>query len=272
MFKKPKIVGILNITSDSFSDGGLFLVSEKAVQKGLELSVQGADFIDLGAESSNPDGQKISPQEEINRLVPVIRSLKTNGIKISIDTYKPTVMEAVLKEGVDLINDITALKDLQAISLLKANTVPVVIMHARNSNPRAEKKERDDQNIINEVFVFFQERIKTLEENGIGKERIIIDPGMGFFLGGNPEPSLKVLKEFQHLKSLGVKSYISTSRKSFIGSVLNKDITHRGAGTLATEIWAALQGVDFIRTHDVSSLHDALSMIQAIQNTKPTHL
>ncbi|HEX9758266.1 MAG TPA: dihydropteroate synthase [Nitrospiria bacterium] len=267
MFNKPKIIGILNITSDSFSDGGFFLDSEKAIQKGQALSAQGADFIELGGESSNPDGQKISPQEEINRLVPVIRSLKTKGIKISVDTYKPGVIEAVLKEGVDLINDITALKDPKGISLLRPSTVPVILMHARNSSPRAEKKERDYQNIINEIFVFFQERIKTLEENGIEKKRLIIDPGMGFFLGGNPEPSLKVLKEFKPLKSLGVKTFISTSRKSFIGTVLNKDINHRGAGTLATEIWAALQGVDFIRTHDVSALHDALRMIQAIQNS-----
>ncbi len=118
---------------------------------------------------------------------------------------------------------------------------------------------------MDEILTFFQERIKTLGDEGIEKERIIVDPGMGFFLGGNPEPSLKVLHALKRLKTLGAKTFISTSRKSFIGTTLKRDIPQRGAGTLATEIWAALQDVDFIRTHDVSSLNDGLKIIQAIK-------
>ena len=267
MKKRPTIIGILNVTSDSFSDPGLYLNPSQAIQKGNALSSQGADLIDIGAESSNPDGQKVSSQEEIDRLLPVIKELKGKNIKISIDTYKPEVMEAVLKEGVDMINDITALRNPESVSLLKRHKVPVVIMHAKNRDPRAKKQPQDATQIMNEILKFFHERLESLEKNGISKDRLIIDPGMGFFLGANPEPSLKVLHDFQKLKTLGLRTYLSTSLKSFIGSVLKKDVSKRAAGTLTTEIWGALQGVDYIRTHDVQALHDAIMMLQSIQNS-----
>ncbi|NQT74251.1 MAG: dihydropteroate synthase [Chloroflexi bacterium] len=259
------IIGILNITSDSFSDGNKYLDIRKAIEKGIDLVEQGADMVDIGAESSNPDGQKISSQEEIERLTPVIEVLKKEGIMVSVDTYKPDVMERALSLGVDMINDITGLKDPAAIEVVRKVDVPVVIMFARNEGPHAERTVRDYKNVMNEVEEFFTERLKTLREAGVSDDRIVIDPGMGLFLGGTPEPSLMVLRHIEKLRKFGRELYISASRKSFIGAVLNRGIKERGIGTLAVEIWAWQHGVSYIRTHEPGLLKDATRMIQAIE-------
>lgn len=262
----PKIVGILNITQDSFSDGGLYLKPPAALERARTLVAQGADLIDIGAESSRPEAQKVTAQEEIDRLTPIIKSLKQEKIALSVDTYKPEVMREVLEMGVDMINDITALKDPASVEIASQYHVPVVIMYNRASGPHADRSPRDHRGLIGEITRFLEERIKTLTRSGLRLENIIIDPGMGFFLGGNPEPSLTVLKHLKELKSLGARVYLSTSRKSFIGTVLNRKTSKRAAGTLATELWAYLQGVDFIRTHEVEPLRDAITMLQAIQD------
>ena len=261
----PKIVGILNVTADSFSDGGLYLEPSAALEKARALIAQGADIIDIGAESSRPEAQKVSAQEEIDRLIPVIKSLKQEKITLSVDTYKPEVMRQVLEMGVDMINDITALKDPASVEIVKQYTVPVVILYSRGQGPQADRTVREHRYLMNEIIRFFADRIDTLTGSGIKLENIIIDPGMGFFLGGNPEPSLMVLKHLKELKRLGVQLYLSTSRKSFIGTILHREVSKRSAGTLATEIWASLQGVDYLRTHEVEPLRDALRMLQAIQ-------
>jgi dihydropteroate synthase len=195
----------------------------------------------------------------------VIQALKQEKIALSVDTYKPEVMRQALKMGVDMINDITALKDPASIEILKQYHVPVVIMYNRGPGPHADRNPRGHSGLMDEILKFFEERIKTLTGAGIRLENIIIDPGMGFFLSAIPEASLAVLKHLRELKSLGARLYLSTSRKSFIGTVLNREITKRAAGTLATELWAYLQGVDFIRTHEVAPLRDALRMLKAIQ-------
>ncbi len=259
------IVGILNITPDSFSDGNRYLDTQTAIEKGLSLMAQGANMVDIGAESSNPDGQKISAQEEIERLIPVIEALQKEGIRISIDTYKPEVMEQVISLGVDMINDITGLRDPAAIKVIRKTEVPVVIMFARNKGPHADRTMRDHTTVMAELDGFFTERLKILAENGIAKERIIIDPGMGLFLGGGPEPSLMVLRHFEELQKFGQAIYLSSSRKSFIGAVLGRPIKQRGIGTLATEIWAWLHGASYIRTHEPEPLRDAVRMIEAIE-------
>ncbi len=263
--KSLKIVGILNVTPDSFSDGNKYLNTQTAIKKGLSLVAQGADMIDIGAESSNPDGQKISAQEEIERLTPVIESLKQEGIKISIDTYKPEVMEHVISLDADMINDVTGLRDPAAIEVVRKADIPVVIMFARNEGPHADRTMRDHTTVMTELDEFFTERLKTLQEAGIADERIILDPGMGLFLGGTPEPSLMVLHHFEELGKFGCELYLSASRKSFIGAVLDRSIKQRGIGTLATEIWAWLHGASYIRTHEPEPLRDAVRMMQAIE-------
>lgn len=263
--RKLKIAGILNVTTDSFSDGNDFLDTEAAIARGKSLIVEGADIVDVGAESSNPDGEKITASEEIGRLTPVIRALKDEGIKVSVDTYKPEVMEHVLRLGVDMINDITALRQEGTIDVISRADVPIVIMFARNQGPHAERTVRDHTTVMDEVNAFFAERLGVAHDAGIDDDRIIIDPGMGLFLGGTPEPSLVVLRRIGELKKFGREIYLSTSRKSFIGRVLDRGIGERMMGTLATEVWAYLHGVSWVRTHEPGPLREAIRMIQAIE-------
>ncbi|MDH4128788.1 MAG: dihydropteroate synthase [Spirochaetota bacterium] len=262
----PCIIGILNITKDSFSDGGLYLDHNEAIRKGLELVNDGASIIDVGAESSHPDSKVITPQLEIERLSKVIKSLKKEKITISVDTYKPEVMKHTLGLGANMINDITAMSNLDSINIIKEFDVPVVIMYSKNLTTHSEKAIWKSKDPMKEIINFFEIRINKLVDKGIKDENIILDPGMGFFIGSNPEPSLIVLRDLRQLKKLGKKILISTSRKSFIGTVLNRNVSERASGTLATEIWSAQQGVDYIRTHDVKALYDALKMLEAIQN------
>jgi dihydropteroate synthase type 2 len=260
-----KIVGILNVTTDSFSDGSLYVDTQAAIEKGLSLASQGADMVDIGAESSNPDADKISIETEIERITPVIQGLKDEGVALSIDTYKPEVMHHAISLGVDMINDVTGLKNPASIKVVKEAHVPVVIMFSRNQGPHAERRSQGHTTIEHELEAFFNERLKTLHDGGIPDNNVIIDPGMGYFLGGNPEPSLTVLRHLESLKRFGRKIYISTSRKSFIGAVLGRPVMERRFGTLATEIWAYLHGTDYIRTHEPAALRDAIRMLHAIQ-------
>ncbi|GMT49355.1 MAG: dihydropteroate synthase [bacterium] len=261
-----KIMGIVNVTTDSFSDGGKYLDPDRAVRKSLDLTGEGASIIDLGGESSHPDSVNISAEEEIERLTPIIKALKQENIIISVDTYKPKVMKEVLELGVDIINDITGLDDEESIAIIKDYQPTIVLMFSAYSQGRANKNQWYKEDPVGEILSFFEEKLQQLESHGIKSEKVILDPGMGFFLGANPRPSLEVLSKLSEFKRLGQRILMSTSRKSFIGSVLKNKVSERRAGTLATEIWATLQGVDFIRTHDVKALSDAIKMIQAIQN------
>ncbi|MBC8123757.1 MAG: dihydropteroate synthase [Gemmatimonadaceae bacterium] len=260
-----RIVGIVNITSDSFSDGGRFLEPEQAILHGRRLLAEGADLLDLGAESSNPDGQRVTAEIEIERLTPVIGALKASGACVAIDTFKPEVMAHCLALGADMINDITALGNPAAVEVLQTYRVPVVLMFARNNGPRATRQPGDAGTILMEVRDFFARRVEELLRGGLHEDQFILDPGMGYFLGSNPEPSLTVLRHLEQLQ-LGLPLYISVSRKSFIGHVLGgRGPDERAHGTLVAEIWACLAGVDYIRTHQVGPLHDAIRVLDAIQ-------
>lgn len=267
MKKKVSIVGILNLTRDSFSRQNCYLEPDVAVEKALELYENGADIIDLGAESTHPDSENVSAEIEIERLLPVIEKLKNKDITLSIDTYKPKVIESVLEAGVDMINDVTALRNPDSYSIIKKYKIPVVLMYSTAIEARAEKNIWEIEKPLDYIIEFFKIKIGLLQAQGINKDLIILDPGMGFFLGANPEPSLSVLKNLSKLSQLSCQTYISTSYKSFIGNVLNRDIHERAIGTLATEIWAYQQGVDYIRTHNVKNLKDAITMIKAIDDS-----
>lgn len=260
-----KIVGILNMTADSFSDGGKYLHAEAAIRQAESLRAQGADLIDLGAESSRPDAEAVPVQEQIDRLIPVIQALKTEKIPFSVDTYRPEVMARVLELGADMINDINALREAGAVETVRRYDAPVVLMYSRSPGPQADRTVRGSESLMDEIIRFFSGRIGALTEQGIRRENLILDPGMGLFLGANPEPSLTVLKHLKELRCFGLRTYISVSRKSFIGSVLHREVSQRAAGTLAAEIWAALQGAEYIRTHEVKPLRDALDLLKAIR-------
>ncbi len=279
----PQILGILNLTRDSFSDGGAFvdaagrLDAPAAIARGEQLVADGADIVDVGAESSHPDAADVSVAEEIGRLTPVVAALVARGVVVSVDTCKPAVMAHVLGLGARLINDITALRHEAAVATVRGTDARVVVMYSRTGAGRATREAASPGRTvvgavdaapdawIERVVEFFRHRVVELEANGLERRRLILDPGMGFFLGDGPAPSLAVLRDLPRLKAVGLPICVSTSRKSFIGAVLGRGVRERGAGTLATELWAARSGADYIRTHDVRALRDALRMTAAIE-------
>lgn len=264
-----EIIGIVNVTRDSFSDGGRFLAPEAALRHARQLVADGAALIDVGAESTHPDSEDVSAEEEIARLTPVVRALCAEGVRVSVDTHKPAAVRAMLALGVELINDVTALRDPECVAALRAAPARVILMHSTAQRPRAERLATDATRIVPRISAFFAQRLAELERAGMPRTRFILDPGMGFFLGRDPAVSLAVLRNLRAFGAFGRPLCISTSRKSFIGAVLGAGdvpcpVGQRGAGTLATELWAATQGVEYIRTHDVRALRDALAMWNAI--------
>ena len=274
-----QLIGILNVTRDSFSDGGRFLVPEAALEHARQLVADGADIIDVGAESTHPDAEDVPAEVEIERLTPVIERLKADDVRVSVDTYKPAVMRHVLALGADLINDVTALRDPQTVAAVRDSNARLIIMQSRAGGARAERaapasSRCDSDTILDEIVAFFERRVAELTAAGVDRRRLILDPGMGFFLSPRPEDSLAVLHGLERIAALGLPVCVSTSRKSFIGSVLGEEgkprpVSERGAGTLATEIWAAQHGAAYIRTHNVRALRDALSMLTAIERGAP---
>lgn len=267
---RVQILGILNITRDSFSDGGRYLAPDHALAHARQLVADGADIIDIGAESTHPDAEDVPAAEEIARLTPVIAALRTDGVCVSVDTHKPAVMRAVLDLGVELINDVTALREPDAVDAVRGSSARIILMHSTASVARAERAGADPGTIVEHMVAFFEQRIAVLEAAGLRRERLVLDPGMGFFLGRDPALSLVVLRSLPQLAALGLPLCVSTSRKSFIGAVLGvatvpRPVEQRSAGTLATELWAALHGVQYVRTHDVRALRDVLRMWEALQ-------
>jgi dihydropteroate synthase type 2 len=269
-----KILGIVNLTRDSFSDGGRFLDTQAALAHAAALRAAGADVLDLGAESTHPDAEDVSADEELERLLPVIRALHADGVTISVDTYKPVVMEAVLAEGAAYINDVSGLRDPASVAVLRDSEARIILMHSTAHQARAERRDVPADEIVPRIIAFFRQRIAELADAGIEPARLILDPGMGFFLGSTPEPSLAVLRELPALLELGHDVCISTSRKSFLGTVSGgqdapRPVDQRGPATLASELWAATQGAGYIRTHDVAALHDAWRIWNSIAS-RPT--
>jgi len=265
------LLGILNVTRDSFSDGGAYLDPAAALAHARRLVADGADFVDIGAESSQPDAHDVPPAEQLERLTPLVRTLKQEGVRISIDTHRPDVMRAMLALGVDVINDITALRDPAAVELLGHHTARVILMHSA-TGARARRDLAGDEGIVARILTFFEARITALTAAGIARERLILDPGMGLFLSSDPADSLRVLRGLDRLRSLGLPLCVCTSRKSFLGAIAGgagpaRPLRERGAATLASEIYAVQHGVGYIRTHDVRALRDALAVLQQIEAT-----
>ena len=261
------LMGVVNITPDSFSDGGLYFDKEKAVQKGLELAAAGADIIDIGGESSRPGSKPISKEEEMRRVLPVIASLRKK-IKalISIDTTKAEVAEAALAEGADILNDISAGRfDSKMIPLAAERKVPLILMHMKGT-PQTMQINPYYQNLYQEVKEFLRERIKTAESYGIAREKIIIDPGLGF--GKRFEDNLGLINNLSFLEELGCPLLVGISRKSFIGQILNLPPSERLEGTIAASILSLVNGAHILRVHDVGPVRRAVIVAEAILNQK----
>ena len=259
------IMGVLNVTPDSFSDGGLFLSKDKAVEQGLKLIADGADILDIGGESTRPESVTVTEEEELKRVVPVISALrKHTDTLISIDSTKSQVSRAALDAGADIINDISSFRfDPEMIPLASERQVPVIIMHMLGT-PKNMQNNPHYENLLYEVKSFLEERIKAAVSGGIKKENIIIDPGIGF--GKRQEDNLCLLKNLNFLEELGQPILVGPSRKSFIGNVLNLPPQDRIEGTIASALISLLHGANILRIHDVAAVKRAAQVADSIMN------
>lgn len=261
----PRLYGILNVTEDSFSDGGRYLAIDDACAHADSLIEGGADVIDIGAASSNPDANPIEPDVEIERLSPVIEFVQKRGVAVSIDSWKPEVQKFALDRGVDVLNDIQGFPDKDLYPTLARASAQLVVMHSVQSDGPATRVELTTDTVWEHLVGFFDRRFTELTAAGISKDRLILDPGMGFFLSTLPEVSVAVLQRIGDLKDLfGVPVLISVSRKSFLRKLSGRPVGEVGSATLAAEIFAAGEGADAIRTHDVQALTDGLRVINAL--------
>ncbi len=260
-----EILGIVNVTRDSFSDGGRYLEPSAALDHARRLVADGAAILDVGAVSTHPDSEDVTEAEELRRLEPVVGELVGDGLRVSVDTWRPAVMRRMAEIGAELINDVRALAEPGAIEAVRDTDCRLVLMHSTSNRGRATRAELPVPDIVDRVLAFFRERLACLEDADIAVGRVVIDPGMGFFLSSDPAPSLAVLRHLPRLRSLGCPVLVSTSRKSFLGTILGRPVGERGPGTLATEIHSWRAGADYIRTHDVRALSDALRVLRAIE-------
>jgi dihydropteroate synthase type 2 len=262
---RPKLVGIVNITVDSFSDGGRFLEPDTAIAHARKLAQDGADIIELGPASSHPDAKKVSAATEIARLQPVIEALRKEGLILAVDTPHVGTQLYALQAGAVLINDIRGFPDEAVYGALAASSARFVVMHSIIDGTRAVRSERTVEEAFTSVSRFFEERLPRMERHGILRSRIVLDPGMGFFLSTRPEASLVMLTEIDALKRrFGCPVMVSVSRKSFLRNAFARPDCDIDTRTVAAELFAWTQGVDFIRTHDVAPLDQAIATFEAI--------
>ena len=261
--KRTLIMGVLNVTPDSFSDGGLYLEHERAIAHGLELVEAGADIVDVGGESTRPGADPVPAEEELRRVIPVIEGIKReSNVMISIDTYKAQVAEAALAAGAGMVNDISALRfDEGMIDVLVQYDIPVVLMHMQG-RPRTMQENPRYNDVVSDILQFLQERIAAATAGGIPKERLIIDPGIGF--GKLLQHNLEILRRLDELRALGRPILIGPSRKSFIGRLTAAPVEERLPGTIASVTLGIAKGADIVRVHDVQEVKQAVRVTDAI--------
>lgn len=260
-----RILGILNITADSFSDGGKYLAPDAALAHAAALMQDGADILDIGAASSNPDAQAVAPQVEIARLRSVIPALKEQGFPLSVDSFATEVQRWALAEGVDYLNDIHGFADRDFYPELASSSARLIVMHMVQEYGVAVRTEVPPAEIFDRVTRFFDARIAGLEKAGIKRDRLILDPGMGQFVGSDPENSLILLRRVPELRArYGLPLLVSVSRKGFLRKLAGQSVERAGAATLAAELFAQGHGADYIRTHAPGPLRDGVKVLKAI--------
>jgi dihydropteroate synthase len=261
--KRPLVMGILNATPDSFSDGGKFRTARDAIAQAELMIKSGADMIDIGGESTRPGATPVALQEELDRVLPVIEALKNCGVALSLDTYKAETMRQALRAGVDCVNDIWALRQEGAInSVLESSDCGIVLMHMQR-DPVTMQFNPEYKDVVTEVIAFLQERTDSLMDVGIDKDRIAIDPGFGF--GKSLEHNLQMLAHFDLFLKLNYPVLAGVSRKSMLGKVTGKETNERVAASIAAAVMAADRGAKIVRAHDVSETVDALKLWEAVQ-------
>jgi len=258
------LVGIVNVTPDSFSDGGRFFEPTQAITHARRLVADGAAIIDLGPSSSRPGASPVAPDEEIRRMAPVLDALVGDGVVVSVDSFLPETQRHALAHGATVLNDIHGFADPTMYPLLARSTCRLVVMHRRDRAAAAPRTEAEE--ILAGIERFFGERVSTLEAAGIARDRLILDPGMGFFLSADPQMSLAVLRRLPALRArFGLPLLVSVSRKAFLRTLVGRDLNAIGPATLAAELYAAAHGVEYVRTHDVRALRDALVIQDALR-------
>ena len=262
---QPIIMGVLNVTPDSFSDGGKFFDSSSAIEQAKSMVDNGARIIDIGGESTRPGALAVSINDELNRVIPVIKALQGEiNVPISIDTSKPEVMEQAVKSGASIINDVNALRADGAVEMAAKLKTDICLMHMHGS-PRTMQKNPNYDDVVADIKRFFKERIKVCEAAGIELSSIILDPGFGF--GKNLGHNIALLKNLSEFHEFGVSILAGLSRKSMIGTLLgDKDVDSRMIGSVTAALIAVENGADIIRVHDVSETSDALKVWQQIKN------
>ncbi|HEY4732145.1 MAG TPA: dihydropteroate synthase [Gammaproteobacteria bacterium] len=257
-------MGILNITPDSFSDGGQFMSPGIAVQRAREMVGQGAAIIDVGGESTRPGAPQVSIEEELARVIPVIEALRNDlTVPISIDTSKPEVMREAVRAGAGMINDVRALREKGALQTAVELDVPVCLMHMQGE-PRTMQHSPHYGDVVAEVKSFLKDRIKTCIESGISRDRLLIDPGFGF--GKSLEHNLRLLQGLNEFRDLNIPLLAGFSRKSMIGQILDVPVQERLYGSIALATLALWQGANLVRVHDVRATRDAIGIINAIRD------
>jgi dihydropteroate synthase len=260
--KRPIVMGILNATPDSFSDGGRFRSAADAISLAESMITSGVDLIDIGGESTRPGAIPVSLQEELDRVMPVIEGLKNCGVPLSIDTYKAETMLQALEAGVDCVNDIWALRQQGALdAVLKSSNCGIVLMHMQR-DPLTMQFNPEYQNVVSEVMEFLSERANLLLSKGVEQNRIALDPGFGF--GKSLVHNLEMLAKFDRFSELGYPVLAGISRKSMLGKITGKEVDQRLSPSIAAAIMAADRGAKIIRVHDVPDTVDALKLWEAV--------
>ena len=263
---QPQVMGILNVTPDSFSDGGKHTNVSQALDHALRMIDEGATFIDIGGESTRPGAPDVSLQEELDRTIPVIEAVaKNTPCVISIDTSKADVMREAVKAGAGLINDVRALQEPGALQVAAEAQVPVCLMHMQGQ-PRTMQQSPEYDDVVNDVGQFLLARTKVCEEAGIAKDKILIDPGYGF--GKSLEHNYTLVKHLPSLMKLGYPVLVGMSRKSMIGNLLNRKVDERLAGSISLATIVAQMGAQIIRVHDVKETADAVNIVKMLNSVK----
>ncbi|MGH8671826.1 MAG: dihydropteroate synthase [Burkholderiales bacterium] len=259
---RPLVMGIVNVTPDSFSDGGKYLFHDQAIEHGLQLIEAGADILDIGGESTRPGAQPLDAAQELQRVLPVIEALAGHGVPLSVDTYKADVMRAALRAGASIINDVMALQGEGALQVAAQSDAAVCLMHMQG-NPQTMQLSPAYDDVVGEVRAFLEARLAMAEAAGIARERLVIDPGFGF--GKTTEHNLALLRGLPCFCTCGAALLVGLSRKSVLGKVAGGEVEERLPASLAAAVLAALKGANILRVHDVRATREALAVVSRVE-------
>lgn len=262
---RPLIMGVVNVTPDSFSDGGHYLSLDSAVAHALRLIDEGADLLDIGGESTRPGAAPVSLEEERRRVLPVLEALLTSNIPLSVDTQKPQLMREAAVAGAAMINDVNGFEAADALQAVSGSDCAVCIMH-KQGQPQTMQQAPQYRDVVDEVDAYLRARIAVAESAGIARSRLVIDPGFGF--GKTLEHNLALLRELDRVAAAGVPVLAGLSRKSMIGALTGREVGDRVFGSVAAALIAAQRGAAILRVHDVAATRDALAVWKAVESNK----